>query len=75
MVTQAMNWKEENGEFVSDDELVCVYQCRDGSWRVAYYPFADKDRNIKTREEAFRIAEKRHAEALELDKRLDLNAP
>ncbi len=52
-------------EYITDDELVSVYCCGDKSWRVSYYPFSDKDRNL-TEKQAFKIAGKRHKEALEL---------
>ena len=48
--------------FTSDDELVEIYQVSDGSWRVAYYPYADKDRNL-TLDEAYEMAKVRHKEA------------
>jgi hypothetical protein len=51
--------------FTSNDDLVEVYQVSDGSWRVAYYPFADKDRNL-SKKQAFAIAKKRHKEAVDL---------
>ena len=51
--------------FTTKDALVEVYQCPDGTWRVAYYPYSDKDRNL-TRKEAFLLAEQRHKEALEI---------
>jgi hypothetical protein len=57
-----MDFIEKNGEYVTPDELVSVYQCTDGSWRVAWYPYYDKERNL-TKAQAFAIAEEKHKEA------------
>lgn len=48
--------------FETTDGLVGVYKCVDGTWRVSYYPFADKDRNL-AKDEAFALAKERHAAA------------
>lgn len=51
-------------QWVSADELVSVYECTDGTWRVAYFPYADKDRGL-TKEQAFALAEVRWQEAVQ----------
>ena len=55
----------QNGidSFITEDDLVEVYRVGDGSWRVSHYPFSDKDRKL-TLEQAFALAEQRHAEAV-----------
>jgi hypothetical protein len=59
----SLEFIKNGNEYVTKDELVSVYQCNDGSWRVAWYPFSDKERNL-TKEQAFEIAEERYKEAL-----------
>lgn len=63
-----MEFVEIDNEYITPDELVSVYQCSDGTWRVAWYPYSDKERNL-TREQAFAIAEEKHKEAMDTLKR------
>lgn len=52
-------------KLITEDELVEVYRCDDGSWRIAYYPFSDKDRMVN-KGDVLDIAEQRYKEAREL---------
>ena len=63
-------WTQNGNEYLSPDELVSVYECTDGTWRVQWFPYSDKERNL-TREQAFTIAEKKHKEAVEALKRFE----
>jgi len=47
--------------YMSEDEIVSVYQRIDGSWTVTWSPFIHKNINL-TREQAFAFAEEKHAE-------------
>lgn len=58
-------FNKKTGQHITDDELVSIYQCSDKSWRISYYPFADKDRNL-TKGKAFELAQERHKESLNL---------
>jgi len=49
--------------WVSPCQRVSVGECDDGTWRVYYYPYSDKDRNL-TREQAFAMAGQRLTEVV-----------
>ncbi len=51
---------------VKDDEIVEIYQCGDGSWRISYWPFADKVRNLPSRDVAEDTWEKLKPEVTKL---------
>ena len=54
---------KDGKKYTSKDDLVEAYECADGSWRVAYYPFADKDRNL-TKGKALSLAVTRYSELI-----------
>lgn len=64
-VKKAMNI-DITGEsrMIPENELIEMYQCSDGTWRLSYFPFADKDRNL-TKEEALNLYPVRLAEAID----------
>lgn len=49
----------------TNDGLAEAYKCVDGTWRVAAFPYDDKDRNL-TYEQAMNLLPIRHKQALDI---------